>query len=144
MNGNFYEIGEPKFGNSPAHDKKDEQKTRKSKRYGIEKRINVEFSDHFNGKKEQKVKLKNISKTGALIQSRYYLEDEIIIKLSERVKIESKIIRRGIDEIENQYFYGIVYNEPFSTTGFNELIKEDMCYDYERCCNVRDTKANKY
>ena len=44
--------------------------------------------------------------------------------MSERVKIESKIIRRGIDEIENQYFYGIVYNEPFSTTGFNELIKE--------------------
>lgn len=144
MNGNFYEIGEPKFGNSPTHDKKDEEKTRKSKRYGIEKRINVEFFDHFNGKKEQKVKLKNISKTGALIQSRYYLEDEIIIKLSERVKIESKIIRRGIDEIENQYFYGIVYNEPFSTTGFNELIKEDMCYDYERCCNSREQKSNRH
>ena len=144
MNGNFYEIGAPKFENSTAHDKKDEQKIRKSKRYSLEKRINVEFLDHFNGKKEQKVKLKNISKTGALIQSRYYLEDEIIIKLSERVKIESKIIRRGIDEIENQYFYGILYNEPFSTTGFNELIKEDMCYDYERCCNSGKDKFNRH
>lgn len=135
MKKSAYEIRERDFGDLLIQNKEEEHRTRKSKRYGVVKRINVEFTDHSSMKKEQKVKLQNISRTGALIYSRYYLEDEITIKLSENVKVESKIVRRGIVEEDNIYYYGISYNEPFSPSTFNGLMKEEMPYDFERCCS---------
>ena len=132
------ELYEAKFDNIKNESdilKKNESKARKAKRYGIVKRINVEFTNYDDSKKEHKVKMQNISRTGVLIFSRYYLEDEITIKLSEKVKVESKIVRRGIVEEENIYYYGISYNEPFSPSTFNGLMKDEMPYDFERCCS---------
>ena len=133
------ELYEAKFDNIKNESdilKKNESKARKAKRYGIVKRINVEFTNYDDSKKEHKVKMQNISRTGVLIFSRYYLEDELIIKISENIKLNSKIVRRGILEDKNMYFYGVMYNDPLSPSTFNSMINGELCYDYERCCRA--------
>lgn len=98
---------------------------RKAKRYQFKsnKLITVVYSMQ---KKEQKesVEVINISRTGMLITSSRKISNSLKAQFGLNEIIEGEIVRDGIYEEKNVYFYGIKFKNMINNRNFNIILEK--------------------
>lgn len=109
-------VGEELIGIMEEKQEKNEKSARKAKRYIINSGKKALLTWIQNRKEfREEVSVVDISRSGIKIKSNHKLGENLRIEiLNDSEKIEGIIIREGIIEEENIYFYGIKFNKMIS------------------------------
>jgi hypothetical protein len=98
---------------------------RKSKRYIAQKNSFIIVKYSFNRKEYQEnVGMIDISRNGIKITSNHIIKNSLKVELSPNYAVEADIVREGVIENENLYFYGLKFKNNINSKKIEEITKK--------------------
>jgi hypothetical protein len=98
---------------------------RKAKRYVVQNKSSIIIKYSLNRKEYQEnVGMIDISRNGIKITSNHIIKNSLKVELSPNYAVEADIVREGVIENENLYFYGLKFKNNINSKKIEEITKK--------------------
>lgn len=98
---------------------------RKAKRYVVQNKSSIIIKYSLNRKEYQEnVEIVDISRNGMKVTSNHKIKNSLKVELLPNYEVEADVVREGVVERENLYFYGLKFKSSVNIKKIEEITKK--------------------